>query len=58
MKDFSYITNAHPSFIESLYNDYITDPNQVDPEYKKFFEGFGIIDVKEMDKWSDQPKLI
>ena len=40
MKDFSYITNAHPSFIESLYNDYITDPNQVDPEYKKFFEGF------------------
>ena len=40
MKDFSYITNSHPAFIESLYQDYISDPNSVDPELKKFFEGF------------------
>ncbi len=40
MKDFSYITNAHPSFIENLYNDFIKDPNTVDPEMKNFFEGF------------------
>ncbi|MES2774730.1 MAG: 2-oxoglutarate dehydrogenase E1 component [Bacteroidota bacterium] len=40
MKDFSYITNAHPSFIENLYNDFLKDPNTVDPEMKKFFEGF------------------
>ena len=40
MKDFSYITNPHPSFIESLYNDFLKDPNTVDPEMKKFFEGF------------------
>jgi 2-oxoglutarate dehydrogenase E1 component len=40
MKDFSYITNAHPQFIEGLYQDYTKDPNSVDPEFKKFFEGF------------------
>lgn len=40
MKDFSYITNSHPAFIESLYQDYVSDPNSVDPELKKFFEGF------------------
>ena len=40
MKDFSYITNSHPAFIESLYNDFLKDPNSVDPEMKKFFEGF------------------
>lgn len=40
MKDFSYITNSHPAFIESLYHDFINDPNSVDPELKKFFEGF------------------
>lgn len=40
MEDFSYITNSHPAFIESLYQDFLKDPNSVDPELKKFFEGF------------------
>ena len=40
MKDFSYITNSHPAFIEGLYNDYLKDPSTVDPDLKKFFEGF------------------
>lgn len=40
MKDFSYVSNAHPSYIESLYNDYLKQPESVDPEWKKFFEGF------------------
>jgi 2-oxoglutarate dehydrogenase E1 component len=40
MKDFSYITNSHPAFIESLYQDYLEDPNSIDPEMKKFFDGF------------------
>jgi 2-oxoglutarate dehydrogenase E1 component len=40
MKDFSYITNSHPSFIEGLYQDYLNNPESVDPELKKFFEGF------------------
>ncbi|PWT97206.1 MAG: 2-oxoglutarate dehydrogenase E1 component [Bacteroidetes bacterium] len=40
MKDFSYITNSHPAYIESLYQDFVKDPNSIDPELKKFFEGF------------------
>ena len=40
MKDFSYITNSHPSFIENLYNEFLKDPNSIDPDIKKFFEGF------------------
>ncbi len=40
MKDFSYITNSSPAFIENLYQDFVKDPNSVDPEMKKFFEGF------------------
>ena len=40
MKDFSYITSSHPAFIENLYNDYIKNPDSVEPELKKFFEGF------------------
>src|SRR5205809_3150889 len=40
MKDFSYITSSHPAYIENLYQEFIKDPASVDPEMKKFFEGF------------------
>src|ERR1041384_4408516 len=40
MKDFSFVTNSHPAFIESLYQDFRKDPQSVDPEWVKFFEGF------------------
>ncbi|HCL82473.1 MAG TPA: 2-oxoglutarate dehydrogenase E1 component, partial [Chitinophagaceae bacterium] len=40
MKDLQYITNSSPSFIEGLYQDFVKDPQSVDPEFKKFFEGF------------------
>lgn len=40
MKDFSFVTSAHPAFIESLYQEFKQNPNAVDPEWVKFFEGF------------------
>ncbi len=40
MKDFSYITNSHPAYIESLYQEFVRNPEAVDPDLKKFFEGF------------------
>lgn len=40
MKDYSYVTNAHPEYIDSLYTKFKTDPNSVDEGWKLFFEGF------------------
>lgn len=40
MKDFSYVMNSTPEYIDSIYNDYLQNPSSVDPEWKKFFEGF------------------
>lgn len=40
MKDFTFVTNSHPEYIENLYDSYLADPSSVDPEFKKFFEGF------------------
>ncbi len=40
MKDFSFITNSHPSYIESLYTDYLKDPSSIDVDLRMFFEGF------------------
>jgi 2-oxoglutarate dehydrogenase E1 component len=40
MKDFSYITHSHPAYIESLYQEFLKNPDSVDPEFRRFFEGF------------------
>ncbi|WP_018629995.1 2-oxoglutarate dehydrogenase E1 component [Niabella aurantiaca] len=40
MKDFSYITNSSPEFIENMYKEFVNNPESVDTELKKFFEGF------------------
>jgi 2-oxoglutarate dehydrogenase E1 component len=40
MKDFSYVTGPTPAYIESLYQEFVADSSTVDPEWKKFFEGF------------------
>jgi 2-oxoglutarate dehydrogenase E1 component len=40
MKDFSYITNQHPSFIENMYQDFQKNPESIDVDIRKFFEGF------------------
>ncbi|HLY69704.1 MAG TPA: 2-oxoglutarate dehydrogenase E1 component, partial [Puia sp.] len=40
MKDFQFITNSSPAFIENLYEDFVKNPDTVDPEFRKFFEGF------------------
>jgi 2-oxoglutarate dehydrogenase E1 component len=40
MKDFQYITNSHPAYIENLYRDFLQNPESIDIEMRKFFEGF------------------
>jgi len=40
MKDISFITASHPSYIENLYVDFKKDPSTVDEDLRKFFEGY------------------
>ncbi len=40
MNDFSYITGSDPDYIDNLYRNFVKNPDSVDPEFKKFFEGF------------------
>ncbi|MFV0605508.1 MAG: 2-oxoglutarate dehydrogenase E1 component [Niabella sp.] len=40
MKDFSYITNSSPAFIENMYKEFVQNPGSVDEDFRKFFEGF------------------
>lgn len=36
----SYISNAHPEYIDNLYKAYQDNPKSVDTYWQKFFEGF------------------
>ncbi|TNF44919.1 MAG: 2-oxoglutarate dehydrogenase E1 component, partial [Cytophagales bacterium] len=40
MDKFSYIANAHVSYIDELYSSFKNDPSSIDPSWKEFFEGF------------------
>ncbi len=40
MDKLSYLSNAHPEYIEALYNEYKENPEAVDAGWQKFFEGF------------------
>ena len=44
MSDFSHVANAHPQYIEGLYNEYLKDSNSVDPSWSLFFRGFDYAD--------------
>jgi len=40
MTDYSFIANAHPSYIDSLYEQYAADPGAVEESWRLFFKGF------------------
>lgn len=40
MKDFSFLNNATPDFIDSMYTSYLKHPEQLDASWLAFFKGF------------------
>ncbi len=40
MSDFSFIANAHPAYIEAMYEQYQHNPEAVEESWRAFFRGF------------------
>jgi 2-oxoglutarate dehydrogenase E1 component len=40
MADYSFIANAHPSYIDSMYQNYLVNPASVEEDWRLFFKGF------------------
>jgi 2-oxoglutarate dehydrogenase E1 component len=40
MKDYSFIYNADPSYVDSIYKEYLNNPESVDSSWQTFFSGF------------------
>ena len=45
MDKYSYLANATPEYLENLYKDFKSKPDSVDPEFRKFFEGFDFAQI-------------
>lgn len=40
MKDFSPVFNAHPGYIDSMYQAFQRDPESIESDWRAFFQGF------------------
>jgi 2-oxoglutarate dehydrogenase E1 component len=58
MDKFSYIANAHVSYIDELYATYKSDPTAIDPSWKEFFDGFdfALANYGQDENGSESPK--
>ena len=45
MDKYTYLANATPEYLENLYRDFKNKPDSVDPEFRKFFEGFDFAQI-------------
>jgi 2-oxoglutarate dehydrogenase E1 component len=52
MSDFSFISNAHPAYIESMYVRFLENPTSIDPEWYHFFKGFEFAESSTIEKRS------
>ena len=50
MSDFSFISNAHPAYIESMYVRFLENPTSIDPEWYHFFKGFEFAESPTIEK--------
>jgi len=54
MKDYSFIHNAHPTFVENLYQQYLQNPEEVEDGWRLFFSGFEFAVSNEDADGADQ----
>ena len=40
MDPYSFLNTAHTAFFAELYNEYLLDPDSVEPSWRAFFQGF------------------
>lgn len=55
MANYSYVFNAHPSFIDSMYKKYQDDPSSVEDGWRSFFEGYDF--GNEKGAKADSPQM-
>ncbi len=56
MDRFSFLNAAHTGFVEDLYQKYLTNPDNIEPSWRSFFQGYDLanadysLDVEEQEQ--------
>ena len=58
MDKFSYIANAHVSYVDELYHSYKSDPESIDSSWKEFFDGFDFALTNYASDDDSQPEVL
>lgn len=60
MKNMTFLTNAHPAFIENIYKEYKTNPESVESEWRQFFLGYelGLNENNDLPNSSINPESV
>ena len=43
MDKYSFLNAVHPSFIAAVYDTYLKSPDEVEPSWRAFFQGFDFV---------------
>ena len=53
MDKFSFLNAAHSGFIADLYDQYLVNPDSVEPSWKSFFQGYDLANEEYSDNEED-----
>jgi len=51
MDKFSFLNAAHTAFFETMYEQYLENPDSVEPSWKAFFQGFDFGVESVLEDW-------
>lgn len=54
MDKYSFLNTAHTSYFAALYDQYLTDPDSVEPSWRAFFQGFDFGMESAIDEAGEQ----
>ena len=57
MDKFSFLNAAHTGFIADLYDQYLQNPDAVEPSWRSFFQGYDLANENYSLKDSEQEKI-
>ena len=54
MDKFSFLNTVHTEFIADLYNQYLINPDSIEPSWKSFFQGFDFANESYSDSFNEK----
>ena len=57
MDRFSFLNTVHTGFIEDLYQKYLENPDEVEPSWRSFFQGYDLANSDFSLEGEEEPEM-